>query len=270
MIIRIRSLEDPALQVFTAASEHQLRNRDHPEDGLFLAESPLVIERALDAGYTPVCALMETSQLDSQRERLLPRLGEIPVYTGAMELLADLTGFHLTRGAWCAMRRKSLPSLEEICAGASRIAVLEEVENPTNAGAIVRSAAALGMDAVLFTPGCADPLYRRAVRVSMGCIFQIPWTVLPAWPEGGMERLKAMGFATAAMALRPDALRVDNPALQSREKLAVILGTEGDGLKKETIALCDYTVMIPMEHGVDSLNVAAASAVAFWQLRREH
>lgn len=264
MLIPITDLNAPALVLFNQRTEEKYRGR--PEEGLFIAESPLVIGRALDAGYEPVCALMEARQAEVQRDALIPRLGDIPVYIGPLSLLTELTGFQLTRGAWCAMRRRPLPSLESICSGARRIAVLEEVENPTNVGAIVRSAAALGMDAVLFTPGCADPLYRRAVRVSMGNIFQIPWTFLDAWPEGGLDALKRLGFATAAMALTQDAIRVDDPVLAARERLAIILGTEGDGLKASTIAGCDFTVRIPMEHGVDSLNVAAASAVAFWQL----
>jgi tRNA G18 (ribose-2'-O)-methylase SpoU len=219
-----------------------------------------------------VSLLMERRHIEGQAREVVARCGEIPLFTAELPVLTELTGFPLTRGVLCAMRRRPLPTVEEICAGAKRVAVLENIMNPTNLGAIFRSAAALGMDAVLLTPACCDPLYRRSVRVSMGTVFQVPWTYLGEhvedWPERGMERLRAMGFRTAAMALRDDSVSVDDPALMAEERLAVVLGTEGEGLSNETIADCDYTVRIPMSHGVDSLNVAAASAVAFWQLGR--
>lgn len=275
-IIEITDFEAPELDVFARLTEAQLLNRQTPENALFIAESPIVIERALDAGCVPVSLLMERKHIQTQAKDVIARCGDVPVYTSSAEILTKLTGFALTRGVLCAMRRLIRPSAEELCRTARRIAVLEDVMNPTNVGAIFRSAAALGMDAVLLTPACSDPLYRRAVRVSMGTVFQIPWAYLGSgvsdWPEPGMSRLRAMGFRTAAMALRDESVSIDDPALAAEERLAVILGTEGDGLKNETIAACDYTVRIPMSHGVDSLNVAAASAVAFWQLsgkRRE-
>ena len=241
-----------------------------PEKGLFIAESPNVVERALNAGYTPVSLLLERKHITGQAAHIIERCRDIPVYTADFDVLAQLTGFQLTRGVLCAMRRKPLPDVREVCAGARRIAILENVMNPTNVGAIFRSAAALNMDAVLLTPACGNPLYRRATRVSMGTVFQIPWTYIgneeSLWPEQGISLLKSMGFKTAAMALSDQAVNIDNPQLMAEEKLAVILGTEGDGLSYATIADCDYTVCIPMAHGVDSLNVAAASAVAFWQL----
>lgn len=269
-IIPITDFADGALDAYARLSERQLLNLDAPEDGRFIAESPKVITRALDAGYEPISLLAEERELAGDAALILARVGNVPVYTAPLEVLTQLTGFRLTRGLLCAMRRKPLRSVEEICAGARRVAVLERVMNPTNLGAVFRSAAALGMDAVLLTPGSTDPFYRRAARVSMGTVFQVPWTAFPegTWPEGGMARLRALGFTTAAMALVEDSLRLDDPRLAAAEKLAVVLGTEGDGLAPSTLARCDDTVMIPMAHGVDSLNVAAASAVAFWQLGR--
>lgn len=263
-IIKITDFAVPELDVYARLSEVQLRRRYEPETGLFIAESPKVIERALNAGFTPVSLLLEEKHIIGEAREILYRCGDIPVYTAAPEVLTKLTGFQLTRGALCAMRRSVLPSAEEICAGKRRIAVLENVVNPTNVGAIFRSAAALGMDAVLLTPACSDPLYRRAARVSMGTVFQIPWTYF----DGSMETLQKMGFKTAAMALCRDSVDIDHPQLLAEERLAIVLGTEGDGLSAETIEACDYTICIPMSHGVDSLNVAAASAVAFWQLGR--
>ena len=264
-IIHITDFSAPELDIYARKTEVQLLNREHPEEGLFIAESPLVIGRALDAGCVPVSALVEDRHIGAQADSVLTRCGDIPVYTARFDVLTQLTGFKLTRGMLCAMRRPSLPSAASVCGNAKRIAVLENVMNPTNIGAIFRSAAALNMDAVLLTPACADPLYRRAIRVSMGTVFQIPWTYLSDWP-GSMAQLKEAGFKTAAMALRDDSVSIRDPRLLSEEKLAIILGTEGDGLADGTIAQCDYTVRIPMSHGVDSLNVAAASAVAFWQL----
>ena len=269
-VIEISDLGAPELEVYARLTEGQLKNRAEPEKGLFIAESPKVIDRALDAGYEPVSLLMERKHVEGQARDIVARCGGIPVYTADLEVLKELTGFPLTRGVLCAMRRRPLPTAEEVCAGARRIAVLEEVVNPTNVGAIFRSAAALGMDAVLLTPGSCDPLYRRAVRVSMGTVFQIPWAFIGEavgdWPHPGMDRLRALGFRTAAMALEDNSVPIDDPALAAEEKLALILGTEGEGLAARTIADCDYTARIPMSHGVDSLNVAAASAVAFWQL----
>lgn len=269
-VIEIADLSAPELEVYARLTEGQLKNRAEPEKGLFIAESPKVIDRALDAGYEPVSLLMERKHIDGQAREIVARCGEIPVYTSELSVLKELTGFPLTRGVLCAMRRKPLPEAEAVCAGAKRVAVLEEVVNPTNVGAIFRSAAALGMDAVLLTPGSCDPLYRRAVRVSMGTVFQIPWafigTEIDDWPHPGMDRLRALGFKTVAMALEDDSVSIDDPCLAAEEKLALILGTEGEGLAARTIADCDYTARIPMSHGVDSLNVAAASAVAFWQL----
>ena len=270
-IIEIRDFSDPQLDVYARLTEAQLLNRHCLADGLFIAESPLVIGRALDAGYEPVSLLMERKHIEGQAKEIIARCGDVPVYTAEFDVLTQLTGFQLTRGTLCAMRRKLLPTAEEICRDARRIVLLENVMNPTNVGAIFRSAAALNMDAVLLTPGCSNPLYRRSARVSMGTVFQIPWTYLGSemadWPENGMARLREMGFKTAAMALRQDSVSIDDPALRQEEKLAIILGTEGDGLSSRTIADCDYTVRIPMSHEVDSLNVAAASAVAFWELR---
>ena len=271
-IIEITDFSAPELDVFARLTEGQLRSRRDSEKSLFIAESPKVIERALNAGYEPVSLLTERKHIEGQAKEIIARCGEIPVYTADRELLAGLTGYQLTRGVLCAMRRRELPSVEELCQNARRIAVLESIVDSTNVGAIFRSAAALNVDAVLVTPTCCDPLYRRCVRVSMGTVFQVPWTRIgedhTQWPQPGMERLQRLGFKTAAMALRDDSFSIDDPALRKEEKLAIILGTEGDGLCAQTIADCDYTVKIPMSHGVDSLNVAAASAVAFWQLGR--
>lgn len=270
-MIEITDFDAPELDVYARLTEAQLLNKDHPEDGLFIAESPKVISRALDGGYEPVSVLVEKKQVleDAETIAVLGKCGNVPVYTAEFEVLTKLTGFKLTRGMLCAMKRRRLPGLQEICNGCDRIAVLENVMNPTNVGAIFRSAAALHMDAVILTGGCSNPLYRRASRVSMGTVFQIPWTFVDnsvIWPEEGMKILRELGFKTAAMALKEDSVSIDDQELMKEDKLAVILGTEGDGLAPETIADCDYTVMIPMSHGVDSLNVAAASAVAFWQL----
>ncbi|MCF2557004.1 RNA methyltransferase [Fournierella massiliensis] len=269
-IIEIKDFGQPELDLFARLTENQLRNRLEPEKGIFIAESPKVIRTALEAGCEPVALLMEERHLEGQGAELIRLCGEIPVYTGQRQLLAELTGYALTRGILCAMRRPRSLTPEEACQGARRVAVLENLVDSTNMGAIFRSAAALNMDAVLLTPSCSDPLNRRAVRVSMGTVFQIPWARLGqepgSWPEQGMARLRGMGFKTMAMALSKEALDLRDPRLAAEEKLAVILGTEGDGLARSTIADCDYTVCIPMAHGVDSLNVAAASAVAFWQL----
>lgn len=269
-IIEITNIAAPELDIYARLTETQLLNREHPEQGMFIAESPKVIERALNAGCVPVSILVEKRHIDGEARDIIARCEGIPVYTAEFDVLTQLTGFKLTRGMLCAMRRPQLPSVEEVCSGTRRIAILENVMNPTNIGAIFRSAAALNMDAVLLTSACSNPLYRRAIRVSMGTVFQIPWTFLSgeenSWPGSGMQILKGMGFKTAAMALRDNSVSIRDPKLLSEEKLAIILGTEGDGLAAETIAQCDYTVRIPMSHGVDSLNVAAASAVAFWQL----
>ena len=274
-IIEITDVQAPELDVYARLSENQLLNRCEPEKGMFIAESPRVIERALDAGYRPVSCLVEKRHIEGEAKEIIRRCGEIgnvPVYTAEFDVLTQLTGFKLTRGMLCAMRRPPLPEVRQICEGSRRIAILENVVNPTNVGAIFRSAAALGIDAVLLTYDSSDPLYRRAVRVSMGTVFQIPWTFFEkdAWPEKGIRLLRELGFRTAAMALRDDSVSIDNPQLLAEEKLAVILGAEGDGLAFSTIADCDYTVRIPMSRGVDSLNVAAASAVAFWELGRKH
>ena len=270
-IIEITSFEAPELDIYARLTEAQLLNKDRPEDGLFIAESPKVIERALNAGYEPVSMLVESRHIDGEAKDIISRLADIPVYTAEFNVISKLTGFNLTRGALCAMRRSVLPSVEEVCKNAHRIAVMENVMNPTNVGAIFRSAAALNMDAVLLTYGCSNPLYRRASRVSMGTVFQVPWTFLPKENDTSeasyVKKLQDLGFKTAAMALTNNSVSIDNPALLAEEKLAVILGTEGDGLAQETIDACDYTVKIPMAHGVDSLNVAAASAVTFWTLR---
>ena len=271
-IITITDFYDEALDVYARLTENQLLNRDDPSKGIFIAESPKVIERALDAGCIPLSFLVEDKHVETQAKELLLRCPDIPVYTAPFEVLTQLTGFALTRGMLCAMRRPALPSVSELCRASSRIAILENVMNPTNVGAIFRSAAALHMDAVLLTPGCSNPLYRRAIRVSMGTVFQIPWTFFDdtsSWQDAGMQTLREHGFLTVAMALRNDSVSIDDPRLTSAEKLAVILGSEGDGLASETIADCDYTVKIPMAHGVDSLNVAAASAVAFWELGKK-
>ncbi|MFQ7124599.1 MAG: TrmH family RNA methyltransferase [Eisenbergiella sp.] len=271
-IITITDFYDEALDVYARLTENQLLNRDDPSKGIFIAESLKVIERALDAGCIPLSFLVEDKHVETQAKELLLRCPDIPVYTAPFEVLTQLTGFALTRGMLCAMRRPALPSVSELCRTSSRIAILENVMNPTNVGAIFRSAAALHMDAVLLTPGCSNPLYRRAIRVSMGTVFQIPWTFFDdtsSWQDAGMQTLREHGFLTVAMALRNDSVSIDDPRLTSAEKLAVILGSEGDGLASETIADCDYTVKIPMAHGVDSLNVAAASAVAFWELGKK-
>ena len=271
----IREITDfgaPELDVYARLTEGQLKSRADLSKGLFIAESPNVILRALDGGCEPVSLLMERRHIEGQAREVVERCGQIPLYTAPLPVLTELTGFPLTRGVLCAMRRRPLPAPEEICRDARRVAVLENIMNPTNLGAVFRSAAALGMDAVLLTPACCDPLYRRSVRVSMGTVFQVPWAYLgedvSQWPEPGMTRLRELGFRSAAMALREDSVSIDDPALMAEEKLAIVLGTEGDGLGDGTIADCDYTVRIPMSHGVDSLNVAAASAVAFWQLGR--
>lgn len=271
-VIEVTDFGAPELDLFARLTEAQLRNRLEPEKGIFIAESPKVILRALNAGYKPVSFLMEREKIEGQAEGVIAHCGEVPVYTADREVLEKLTGYQLTRGILCAMRRPQMPEVEELCAKARRIAVLENIVDATNIGAIFRSAAALNMDAVLVTPGCCDPLYRRAVRVSMGTVFQVPWTRIghefEQWPEWGMEKLRRLGFKTAAMALSDRAVSIDDPQLMAEEKLAIILGTEGDGLVPDTIAQCDYTVKIPMSHGVDSLNVAVASGVAFWQLGR--
>ena len=269
-IIEIHDFSDPALDVYARLTENQLLNRADPDNALFVAESPLVIGRALDAGCEPVSFLMERQHTQGKGREILARCcQDIPVYTADESVLTQLTGFHLTRGMLCAMHRRTLPAMEEICRNARRVAILENVVNPTNVGAIFRSAAALGIDAVLLTSGCSNPLYRRAIRVSMGNVFQVPWTVLPGgsyWPEQGIAALQELGFYTVAMALKEDSVPMDDPSLKTHEKLAILLGTEGDGLASDTIAETDATVLIPMTHGVDSLNVAAASAVAFWEL----
>ena len=266
--IRITDFQAPELDVYARLRETQLLNRQEPEKGIFIAESPRVIERALAAGCEPLSFLAEERYLEKELRDIKEKCPNVPVYTAGMDVLMQITGYKLTRGMLCAMRRPLPRSAEEICSAARRIAVLENVVNPTNVGAIFRSAAALHMDAVLLTSDCSDPLYRRSIRVSMGTVFQIPWTYLDekeAWPKDGMAFLHRMGFRTVAMALTDDAVSVDDAELLAEEKLAVILGTEGDGLSKDTIADCDCRVCIPMAHGVDSLNVAAASAVAFWE-----
>ena len=270
-IIRITDFNDPALDIYARLTEAQLLNKREPKKGMFIAESPKVIERALAAGCEPVSLLAEESHIRGEAQEAIEHCGDVPVFTAHFDVLTQLTGYQLTRGMLCAMRRPPLPPAEDVLKDTKRVVVLENVMNPTNIGAIFRSAAALGMDAVLLTPGCSDPLYRRSARVSMGTVFQVPWTYIGEemedWPGKGMDTLRRMGFKTAAMALSDDSVSIDDPALMAEEKLAVILGTEGDGLAGSTIAGCDYTVKIPMDHGVDSLNVAAASAVAFWQLR---
>jgi len=270
-IIEIADFHAPELDLFARLTEAQLRNKLEPEKGIFIAESPNVVRLALDAGCQPVAFLMERKHIDGQAKPLLERCGDVPVYTADSDVLAQLTGFHVTRGILCAMRRPKPLTVEEVCANARRICVLEGIVDPTNIGAIFRSAAALGIGAVLVTPTCGDPLYRRAARVSMGTVFQVPWarigSVHTDWPQKGISQLHALGFKTAAMALTDNSVSIEDPILMSEEKLAIIMGTEGDGLTRTTIDLSDYTVKIPMSHGVDSLNVAAASAVAFWQLR---
>ena len=265
----ITTFEDPRLDVYARLTEAQLLNRFEPQKGMFIAESPKVIQRALDAGCQPVSFLVERNHVGQEGEDVILRCPDVPVFTASLDVLTQLTGFQLTRGMLCAMRRPRQPEAMEILQNANRVAILEDVMNPTNVGAIFRSAAALGMDAVLLTPGCSDPLYRRCARVSMGTVFQIPWAFYPRWPEPAMSQLKELGFTTAAMALADNSVSIEDPCLKKAEKLAVLLGSEGDGLSETTIARCDHTVKIPMYHGVDSLNVAAASAVAFWALRKD-
>ena len=262
-IKEVTDFSDPQLDIYARLTEVQLLNRREPDKGIFIAESPKVIERALNAGCVPISFLMETRHVENQAKQLIARCGDIPVFTAELDVLTQLTGFKLTRGMLCAMYRPKLPTVEDICKNARRVAVLEDVMNPTNVGAIFRSAAALGIDAVMLTSASSDPLYRRSIRVSMGTVFQVPWTYLG---EGGISELRRLGFKTAAMALKSDSLPIYDPRLAKIDKLAIVLGTEGDGLAAGTIADCDYTVLIPMSHGVDSLNVAAASAVAFYQL----
>ena len=262
-IKEVTDFSDPQLDIYARLTEVQLLNRREPDKGIFIAESPKVIERALNAGCVPISFLMETRHVENQAKQLIARCGDIPVFTAELDVLTQLTGFKLTRGMLCAMYRPKLPTVEDICKNARRVAVLEDVMNPTNVGAIFRSAAALDIDAVVLTSASSDPLYRRSIRVSMGTVFQVPWTYLG---EGGISDLRRLGFKTAAMALKSDSLPIYDPRLAKIDKLAIVLGTEGDGLAAGTIADCDYTVLIPMSHGVDSLNVAAASAVAFYQL----
>ena len=270
-IIEITDFSDPRLDVYARLTEAQLLNRFEPAKGMFIAESPKVIDRALNAGCRPVSLLMERKDIDGSAREIIDRCGDIPVFTADRDVLCQLTGYQLTRGVPCAMLRPPLPAVSDVLRDARRVVILENVQNPTNVGAIFRSAAALGMDAVLLTPGCSNPLYRRSARVSMGTVFQVPWTFIGEetadWPGKGMEILRSEGFKTAAMALSDNSVSIDDPRLAAEEKLAIILGSEGDGLTDTTIADCDYTVKIPMYHGVDSLNVAAASAVAFWELR---
>lgn len=262
-IIEITDFFDSRLDAYARLTEVQLLNKEFPEKGMFIAESPKVIERALDAGYEPISCLMEKRHIEGEGKELLARMVNIPVFCAEFDVLTQLTGFKLTRGMLCAMKRRPLTEVKEICANKKRIVILDKVMNPTNVGAIIRSAAALGMDGVILTPGCSDPLYRRAARVSMGTVFQIDWTFLA---DDTLDEIKALGFKTVAMALKDDSISINDPKLMQEDKLAVIMGTEGDGLSDKTISDCDYTVKIPMHHGVDSLNVAAASAVAFYQL----
>lgn len=262
-IINITSLEQSGVEVFGTLTEAQLRNRLEPSKGIFIAESPKVINVALNAGYEPLSLLCEQRHIDGDAAGIIARCGDIPVYTGERSLLAQLTGYVLTRGVLCAMRRRALPSVEQVCKGAKRVVVIDGVTDTTNIGAIFRSAAALGIDAVLLTPTSCDPLNRRAVRVSMGSVFLVPWT----WLEAPVNSLNSLGFKTVAMALTDNSIPLDSPQLAAEPRLALVMGTEGDGLPKETIEQTDYVVRIPMSHSVDSLNVAAASAVAFWELR---
>ena len=266
--IEIDDLSRPELDVFARLTEAQLRSRVEPEKGIFIAESPKVIELALDAGCQPLALLMERSKADGLARELICRCADVPLYTADREILAGLTGFALTRGVLCAMRRPQPRTMEEVCRGARRLAILEGIVDTTNVGAIFRSAAALGVDGVLLTSTCCDPLRRRAARVSMGTVFQIPWARIPlSWPEQGLARLQEAGFRTAALALNERSISIEDPRLAAEARLALVLGTEGDGLCADTIAHCDWTVRIPMSHGVDSLNVAAAAALAFWQTR---
>ena len=268
-IIKINDLNLPELDIYSRLSEVQLLRYYEPNPGIFIAESPKVIERALNAGYTPLSFLMEEKHIDTEGKDILARCENVPVYTSTFEILTQLTGFQLTRGMLCAMKRNPLPSIEKICKNAHRIAILDNINNPTNVGAIFRSAAAMSIDAILLTPNCSDPLYRRSARVSMGCVFQIPWTFINTCGSNMfyVNHLQKLGFKTAALALTDNSVSIDNPSLMEEEKLAIILGNEGNGLSSDTIDQCDYTVKIPMKNGVDSLNVAAASAVAFWQLK---
>ena len=267
-IIEITDLSAPALDVYARLTDGQLRSKQHREQGIFIAENHKVVTHALNAGYAPISFLMERRHTTGLAKDLLERCSDVPVYTADRKVLEQLTGYQLTRGILCAMHRKPLPTVAEVCSDARRIAVLENIVDPTNIGAIFRSAAALGMDGILLTPSCCDPLYRRAVRVSMGTVFQIPWTRIDcSWPAQGIQQMTDIGFKTAALALDDRSISIEDPILAAEEKLAVIFGTEGDGLTDSTIAACDYTVKIPMAHGVDSLNVSAASAVTFWQLR---
>lgn len=263
-IIEITDFNAPQLDVYARRSEGELLNRHEPDKGMFIAESPKVVERALNAGCVPVSILLERRHIEGEGKEIIRRCGDIPVYTAGFDVLTQLTGFKLTRGMLCAMRRPKLKTISEVCEAAHRIAVLENVVNPTNVGAVFRSAAALNMDGILLTPACSNPLYRRSIRVSMGTVFQIPWAFFEE--ENWIKTLRDMGFATVAMALKEDSVSIDFPQLMQEERLAIVFGTEGNGLEEDTIASCDYTVRIPMAHGVDSLNVAAASAVAFWQL----
>ncbi len=267
MIVPVTDLDHPGLRPYAHLTEAQLRNRLEPDQGLFIAESPKVIRVALDAGYQPISLLCEEKHIHGQAADLVARLDPLPVYTGPRQLLATLTGYELTRGVLCAMHRPQLPSVQQLCAGKRRIAIVDNVVNSTNTGAILRAAAALGIEAVLFTPTCCDPLNRRSVRVSMGTVFQIPWTYIPSWPQPAIDHLRQLGFATVALALTPAAIPINHPSLSQLDKLAIVLGTEGDGLAQTTINNCDYQAIIPMQRGVDSLNVAAAAAVAFWQLK---
>lgn len=270
-IIPITDFDDPQLDIYARRSEGQLLHFYEPKEGIFIAESPRVIQTAFDEGYEPISFLVEERHVKTQAKHILEQYPDIPAYTASYDVLKKLTGFVMARGMLCAMHRKKLPSLTDVCKNTNRIVILENVMNPTNVGAIFRSAAALNMDAILLTKGCSDPLYRRSVRVSMGTVFQIPWTFVDhtvSWPENGIRQLKELGYKTVAMALTNRSVSIDNQKLISEDKLAVVLGTEGDGLNDATISLCDYTAKIPMAHGVDSLNVAAASAVAFWQLSK--
>lgn len=265
-IVEIKDYEAPELDVYARLTEVQLLNRFDPERGMFIAESPYVIMRALDGGCEPVSILAERSRMNSHAREAIEACGDIPTYVSGLDVLTKLTGFQLTQGMICAMKRPRPRTMEDILRNTRRVVVLEKVMNPTNVGAIFRSAAALGMDAVLLTPGCSDPLYRRSARVSMGTVFQIPWTYVG---EDWMKELRALGYSTAAMALRDDSYSIDAPELREVDRLAIVLGTEGGGLLDETLDGCDYTVKIPMYHGVDSLNVAAASALVFWELRKK-
>lgn len=263
-IIEITSLQHPGVEIFATLTEAQLRNRIEPEKGIFIAESPKVINVALNAGYEPIAILCEQKHIIGDAASIIERCPDIPIYTGSRDLLATLTGYTLTRGVLCAMKRTHPLNVEDVCNNAQRIVVIDGVVDTTNIGAIFRSAAALGIDAVLLTPSSCDPLNRRAIRVSMGSVFLVPWT----WIDGSLSQLKELGFRTVAMALSDNSISIDNPKLLAEPRLAIIMGTEGYGLSHETIINADYVVRIPMSHNVDSLNVAAASAIAFWQLRK--